>query len=1034
MDNYPRKGGQTVPDSVWAAALRAAASVARRAASSEAEILAAVVEELRRLNLRGSVSLLCADGQMQLSGRALSSSLEHTFERLAGIPIPGFRFDPMKIDMYRQAIESGHAVYADRRSDLVRQMIPDGVRHIVPRVLHLLGEQPIIVAPLVLTDETIGAISVTASWLRPTDGEMVSALADHVAIALGHVRARRDIELSLWRERLRSQIVETLVSSLNLPRALDRALALASEAVHADAAALALFEPESDSLRYAHILGLPEEMRSRVQPRGVGLVWQVMDRQEPLLVENYASRADAMPEWAKSGLQAVMGIPLRLGEEPIGVLGLYRLHPGEGFHADDVDLATGIGRLLAIILKNAALFSEANRRAEESRTLIYTAHAISGSLDLQTVLHTIAEEVKSLLKSDGSRIHLYDAEANALRAVVALHPDSDAVLGMKLAPGQGITGLVFSTSAPLIVNSPSDHPQAVHVPGTPEDEPEIMALVPLNIRHKTIGVMTVLRFSEEVPYTPADMRLLEAFATHAAIAIENADLFGQIAQHAHRLEEEVAARTRDLALSEARYRALVETSLAGILLSDPEGRLLYANQAFFALTERSPAELLGISLEDTAGLVAPEQRQQVVSLFTEIQAGTRPGGEVVEIDLMRPGGRRLPVLMAAGIISDQDGAFQGATAVLFDISNRKVLEAELRAERDRLHTILTNIGDAVIVTDQDGIIEYVNPAWERLNGYTAEEALGQTPRLVRSDMQGEGTYREMWGTLHSGHTWRGEVVNRRKDGSTYDASLVITPVVSDANRLINIVGVQYDISTLKELDRLKTQFVSDVSHELRTPLTNIRLYLDLMGQTHDADKSASYLQTLLRESERLAHLIDDLLDLSRLEAGATPFSPRPVDLNQLLQALVNDRMALAAKRSLTLGIEVDPEMPPAMGDERLLAQVFTNLLTNAMNYTPAGGQIQLRTKRQAGPDGDWVTAEVRDTGPGIPPEEQTLLFRRFFRGRASHASGASGTGLGLAICKEIAELHGGRVSLESRGRAGEGATFTVWIPAVRPPA
>jgi signal transduction histidine kinase len=203
-----------------------------------------------------------------------------------------------------------------------------------------------------------------------------------------------------------------------------------------------------------------------------------------------------------------------------------------------------------------------------------------------------------------------------------------------------------------------------------------------------------------------------------------------------------------------------------------------------------------------------------------------------------------------------------------------------------------------------------------------------------------------------------------------------------------------------------------------------------MGQTRDSQKSASYLETLLRESERLAHLIDDLLDLSRLEAGATPFSPRPVDVNQLLQALVNDRMALAAKRSLTLSIEVDPQLPPAMGDERLLAQVFTNLLTNAMNYTPGGGKIRMRTRRRKGSDGDWVTAEVQDTGPGIPPEEQPLLFRRFFRGRSSHVSGVSGTGLGLAICKEIAELHGGRITLESQTRPGEGAIFTVWVPAV----
>ena len=148
----------------------------------------------------------------------------------------------------------------------------------------------------------------------------------------------------------------------------------------------------------------------------------------------------------------------------------------------------------------------------------------------------------------------------------------------------------------------------------------------------------------------------------------------------------------------------------------------------------------------------------------------------------------------------------------------------------------------------------------------------------------------MWGTILSGKAWSGEVVNRRKDGSTYEAVVTVQSVSDGAGRVINLVGIEHDISALKEVDRLKSQFVSDVSHELRTPLTNIRLYLDLLHGTEDRAKAVRYLETLVRESERLANLINDLLSLSRLGAGANSLKPEPVDLEIVPTVARDDRV------------------------------------------------------------------------------------------------------------------------------------------------
>jgi len=445
------------------------------------------------------------------------------------------------------------------------------------------------------------------------------------------------------------------------------------------------------------------------------------------------------------------------------------------------------------------------------------------------------------------------------------------------------------------------------------------------------------------------------------------------------------------------------------------------------MLETSPEALTGKTL---AELVPASVSPHPMEILQARLRGESPTREVVEVQYPTSSGRLVPMLVGTSLIRDEAGDAQGATVLMLDISGRKALEAALQKERDRIGTVLENIGDAVFVTDVNGIIEYVNPAWERLNGYSAAESVGQPASLLNSRTHPAEVFGDLWQTVLNGRTWRGELVNRRKDGSTYDVALTATPLSDENHAVTNIVSVLYDISTMKEVERLKSQFVSDVSHELRTPLTNIRLYLDLLRGTSDRTKVDRYLDTLSRESDRLAYLIDDLLSLSRLDAGAVTPDLRALDINRLLGSLVDDRRALATQRGLELALEWDPGLPMARGDERLLSQVFTNLLTNAMNYTQEQGHITVRTRAENGAEGVWVAAVIADDGPGIPLEEQPMIFRRFFRGRASRASGAAGTGLGLAICRDIIDLHGGKITLESQGVPGKGAAFTVLLPAI----
>jgi GAF domain-containing protein len=239
------------------------------------------------------------------------------------------------------------------------------------------------------------------------------------------------------------------------------------------------------------------------------------------------------------------------------------------------------------------------------------------------------------------------------------------------------------------------------------------------------------------------------------------------------------------------------------------------------------------------------------------------------------------------------------------------------------------------------------------------------------------------------------------------------------------------LAQARQADQAKTAFVSDVSHELRTPLSNIRLYLDLLVYGKQ-ERFQEYLATLNRETDRLAGLIEDLLAISRLDADTSGTSFEMVDINSLARGLVLDRERLCAERKLKLNFSAAGSIPNVQADVHMISQAIASMLTNAMNYTRAGGSIHVTSGLRDMDGEQWVILEVKDTGLGIPEDEQARIFERFYRGSASKEMAAPGTGLGLAIAQEILEKHQGKLTFKSA--VGKGSTFTLWLPveAVEP--
>ncbi|MCM2264372.1 MAG: ATP-binding protein [Desulfuromonadales bacterium] len=337
--------------------------------------------------------------------------------------------------------------------------------------------------------------------------------------------------------------------------------------------------------------------------------------------------------------------------------------------------------------------------------------------------------------------------------------------------------------------------------------------------------------------------------------------------------------------------------------------------------------------------------------------------------------------------------------------------ARLSTQRNRLDGILRGMGEGLLVTDAAGTVTLVNPAFRMLFDVAAEPAGRPLAEVCRHPALLE-TFRK----VQESHAEQiAEIVLPRQGEITLLTHWV--PLV-ESGIPAGVVAVFHDISDLKQLERVRRDFVANVSHELRTPVTVIRGYAEtLAGGAADPEIVARFAAIIQAHAERLANLIGDLLTLSELEAKGSTLALAPLDLTELVTHCGHLLDPQATDRGVAIDISEIPALA-ILADRQRLEQVLVNLLDNAVKYSPPGGQVTVT----AVADGDLVKISVRDTGPGIPPHEQTRIFERFYRVDAGRSRDQGGTGLGLAIVKHIVQLHGGTVGVESV--PGQGACFT----------
>ncbi len=493
-----------------------------------------------------------------------------------------------------------------------------------------------------------------------------------------------------------------------------------------------------------------------------------------------------------------------------------------------------------------------------------------------------------------------------------------------------------------------------------------------------------------------------------------------------------------------------ESSPIGVAIFAVNGAILRVNPAFCRLLGRSREELLASVFYDISN-------RDTVEADHELIQGMLKGGEQsmqLERVFFHKDRHQIFTQLNVGLVRNKHGDPLHFVTQCQDITARKKVEAELL----KFSLAVEQSAENIIITDLDANIEYVNAAFLQVHGYTRDEVIGQNPRMLGSGDTSAAVHDQMWQALLQGKVWRGEFINRRKDGSQLIEAAIISPLRQANGSVSHYVSVQVDItdqqklndeldrhryhmeemvqSRTKELaiasemaeaaNRAKSDFIANMSHEIRTPMNGVlgMTYLAL-NSTNDP-KLRDYLQKIHLSGQHLLHIVDDILDFSKIEAGKLALEKVDFSLKELLQDLNSIMTGKVAGRNLTLTFDIDPQVQKYMrGDPYRLKQILINYTNNALKFTEQGDINVFVRKLNTTATGWMVRFEVEDTGIGMSKEQQKKLFQSFEQADSTTTRKYGGTGLGLVICKRLALLMGGEVGVLST--LGQGSTF--WFTA-----
>ena len=796
------------------------------------------------------------------------------------------------------------------------------------------------------------------------------------------------------------------------------------------------------------------------------------------------SELDALKDFLL-GTHSLLILPLAGGTNLRALVFVHMLQEHH-FSSVEIELARTICNQTGIALESARLFNTIVARAEQLATINRASHEIGISLDPEEIYVAIHKATSQLMPVESFVIALLDEEKQEIEGVYLVDPNGRAP-AQSMPLGEGLSGRVISTGQPLLIPD-VEQVEALGGKTFGEGQTRSIVAVPIYMGGKAMGMLSAQSYQPNI-YGDDELQILGTMANQAAVSIQNGRLFAETRRLAQELEQRVIERTGELGHekrnTETLLRILTEVSSSldldralnrtlsllneaigaeqgTVLMIDPESNTLQyrAGYGYMApLGTEARKDNKATTLNSGEGLAGWVIKNRQAVLIGDVNTDERwiqlplntPTHRSAIIAPLTIGEDAIGVLMVFHrqinyFTADQLNLVQAiGNQVTVAINNAQLYEL-IRDQAERLGGMLRNeqveasrqqaileaVADGVLVTDSANQINFINVSALRILNldtgqvidHPLDDFIGLFGRAAQTWMQTIQTWSEDPETFETGETYAEQLTLE-----TGRVVLVHLAPVIWRNEFLGTVSIFRDITHEVEVDRLKSEFVATVSHELRTPMTSIKGYVDvlLMGAAGALNENQTHFLDIVRSNtERLSVLVNDLLDVSRIESGRVSLSLQPVNLKEIADDVMMNvlRRSDEENKPIGLALDADPNLPRVLGDMERVRQVIGNLVDNAYHYTPANGQINIRMYPMEG----QVQVDIKDNGIGIPAADQERVFDRFYRGEDPLVLATPGTGLGLSIVRQLVKMHKGRIWIKSSGVEGEGSTFSFTLP------
>ncbi len=993
----------------------------------------------------------------------------------------------------RKMLSRGHSIPLDLEQSLVATAARTGKMVVVPDVLQepnfmpnklLPATRAEVAIPLRVGDEVIGVLDVQddePNAFSEADLSVFTTLAEQIATAFRNAESLRREEAA---RKERERYAERLKTAAEIA-------ALANRMQDPEALLQAIIDAivERFGIYYAHVYTLDKDTGQLLLKAGYGEPGRKMlsrghsiplDREQSLVataartgeivvVPDVRQEPNFMPNELLPATRAEVAIPLRVGDEVIGVLDVQDDKPN-AFSEADLNVFTTLAEQIAGAFINTQLLQE-EARARQEREVYASRLRIAAELaaEVSTIRDPalMLDRMITLYKErfDLYHVHYYalDQEKEML-IMVAGYGEPGRIMrqqghSIPLNREQSLVARAARTKEVVLANDVSQEPGFLPNLLLPNTKAEVA--IPILLEDEVLGVFDVQ--ADQVNYfTEADLSVYRTLARLVSTALQNARLFEQHQQ-----------AQAALSASIARIRTTLDVLRDAVLTSSLTGVVEDANRAALEMLQLDREELL--SGHNVLEFIDPEDRARAAAVFTEALSKERSAP--IEAKIHRRDGSTLLVEISAAMMSGAEGEGEGFITTLHDITDLKRRERQLQISAD-ISRAITAIEDVqellrvvpILVKEKMGFhhiqIYFYDEAQNVLRpaaGYgeisrqiiasgkviSMEDEDNPVVRAARTheivfvedlDQEPEFDLREFLPEakaqaiipLISGDHLLGvsRLFQSRPFGFHHDDVMLFrslsTQIATALSRARYVEELQETARRLQELDRLKSEFLANMSHELRTPLNSVIGYAEmiLMGVDGELnDDMREDVQAIYENGQHLLSMINDILDLAKIEAGRMSLDIHPLDLRPIMEDIASSAEGLLQKQgsSVKLEVVVEDNLPLVPADPLRLHQILNNLVSNAVKFTEEG-HIRVHARRE----GQWAVISVEDTGVGIPEEAREIIFEKFRQADGSYTRKAQGTGLGLAITRSLVEMHGGTLTLESE--VGKGSTFTIHLP------